>query len=492
MNSLLRRVRESVEESINLSRPATILVLLLIVAGLATRIGFLVLHGNRTIGSFSGVGDQERYIALADSVFQGRGLSYFNHPTALRPPVYPLLLAGSHVIFGHSYPFVVRFLQFLIGIVVAYICLLIAQDLFGKKPLVGLSATAIALALPSLILISAELQTEQLATLLTTLFLMFLIAEIERNESYSVRLGICSGLATLLRFNCAILVVIGAAICLWSKRSLKEASVLCFVAALIVAPWIVRNAVVFQGKILFSSHGGINLLEGVLTPDGRAQSGESERIRAEVGWLHSDIEVNDPHRNLFSSEPQLDRQADLAAIAAWKNLGWKSAVTLSLKKTLRFWFSTDQMIETNSFSTLNRRLRAVGVLVYWIVLAFAITGWCYLYSSSRTVALTLGFYVLFFTLAHLPFVMNTRLRIPFADPLIAILAGRGFVASVERIRQSFTREPDLKPNRERDLTSQMHEPTHIRSKTAAIGRREATNRRGDLGSRGVGRTMVAI
>jgi 4-amino-4-deoxy-L-arabinose transferase-like glycosyltransferase len=246
---------------------------------------------------------------------------------------------------------------------------------------------------------------------------MFLIAEIEGNESYSVRLGICSGLATLLRFNCAILVVIGAAICLWSKRSLKEASVLCFVAALIVSPWIVRNAVVFQGKILFSSHGGINLLEGVLTPDGRAQSGETERIRAEVGWLHSDIEVNDPHRNLFSSEPQLDRQADLAAIAAWRNLGWKSAVTLSLKKTLRLW--------------------------------------CYLYSSSRTVALTLGFYVLFFTLAHLPFVMNTRLRIPFADPLIAILAGGGFVASVERIRQSCTREPDLKPNRERDHTSQM-------------------------------------
>jgi hypothetical protein len=47
MNSL-RGVRESVEESRNQGRPATILLLLLILVGLATRMGFLRLHGNRT------------------------------------------------------------------------------------------------------------------------------------------------------------------------------------------------------------------------------------------------------------------------------------------------------------------------------------------------------------------------------------------------------------------------------------------------------------
>src|SRR5215469_7652239 len=32
------------------------------------------------------------------------------------------------------------------------------------------------------------------------------------------------------------------------------------------------------------------------------------------------------------------------------------------------------------------------------------------------------FYLVFVTAAHLPFVMNTRLRIPFAEPLLVVLA----------------------------------------------------------------------
>ena len=75
----------------------------------------LVLSGNRAVGSFSGVGDQIRYLTLADSVFQGRGLTYPGQPTALRPPVYPYLLAGFHFAFGSHYLLAMRLLQFLVG-----------------------------------------------------------------------------------------------------------------------------------------------------------------------------------------------------------------------------------------------------------------------------------------------------------------------------------------------------------------------------------------
>jgi hypothetical protein len=36
------------------------------------------------------------------------------------------------------------------------------------------------------------------------------------------------------------------------------------------------------------------------------------------------------------------------------------------------------------------------------------------------------FYAVGFTLLHLPFVMNTRLRIPLMEPLIIVLAGVGW------------------------------------------------------------------
>jgi 4-amino-4-deoxy-L-arabinose transferase-like glycosyltransferase len=422
-----------------------LLGLLLLFAGLGARIGLLILHGNHVVGSLSGVGDQERYIALADSVFQGRGLSYYGQPTALRPPIYPLLLAASHVLFGSYYPFAVRLFQSLSGFAVAYVCMLISKNLFGDRVCVGVCAGGAALALPTLIFISTELQTEQLATFLTIVFLLFVVGALQGKAHCAVGMGISSGLATLMRFNCAILVIIGALICIWPKRSLRDAGVVCLVSGLIISPWIVRNAVQFHGEILFSSHGGINLLEGVVTPDGRAQNGEDERLRAVLGWLHTDIEGNNPHRNLFPSEPQLDRRAKDVAIVTWKNLGWRSAVPLLLKKTTNLWFSTDQIMDTSSFSIFNRILRGVGVVVYWIALTLAIAGWRYLYSSSRMVALTFAFYVLFVTLAHLPFVMNSRIRIPFFDPLICILAAGGFVLLFEKVQRKLSRRRQTSP-----------------------------------------------
>ena len=395
-------------------------------SGLALRFVVLFLSGNRQVGPFSGVGDQIRYSTLADSINEGRGFTYAGQPTALRPPLYPLLLAASHSVFGSNYLLAVRIFQFLIGIAVAYLCFLVADGLFGI--VAGAMAAAIALSLPTLVFISVELQTEQLAAFLTLLFLRSLLGETQRKKNAALGMGVTSGLVSLVRFNGAILPIVGAFICLWSRRSLRHAVVVCIVAGLLLFPWIVRNAEVFHGSVFFSTHGGINLLEGVLTPDGRAQNGEGELIRQKIGWLHTDIEVNSPHRLLFPDEDQLDKQARIAAIAAWQDLDWKSVFRLLSRKVFNFWLSTDQLFGTKSFSPTQRKLRVAGVVVYWIVLVLAIVGWIQLFFSSRDLAITILCYAVIVTAAHLPFVMNTRLRIPFFDPLLTILAAGGFLA----------------------------------------------------------------
>jgi len=409
--------------------------------GLAVRIALVFLSGNRQISPFSGVGDQIRYLTLEDSILHGQGFSYAGQPTALRPPLYPLFLAAMHIAFGSHYLLAMRVFQLFIGIAVAYVCFLLAKNLFGIEA--GAMAGAIALVLPTLLLISVELQTEQFATLLTVLFLLFFLREIQKKNNGAVGMGITSGLAALIRFNCAILAIIGTITCLWLRRSLKDGLLVSLVAGLIVAPWIVRNVQVFHGKVLYSSHGGINLLEGVLTPDGRAQNGEDERVRAAVGWLHTDIEQNNSHRLLFASEEQLDRQARGAAIDAWKNLSWHSRFKLLGMKIVTFWFSKDQLLDSSSFSPAQRKLRAIGVMIYWSVLALALVGWVRLRSSSRIAAFVIAFYVVVVTSAHLPFVMNTRLRIPFIDPLLAVLAGGGFCFLICKFQQRRERSEAL-------------------------------------------------
>jgi 4-amino-4-deoxy-L-arabinose transferase-like glycosyltransferase len=413
-----------------------IIVLIIALLGLSVRTALLFLAGNRQISPLSGVGDQVRYLTLADSVFQGRGLTYYGQPTAIRGPLYPLLLAGSHIVFGSHYFVMMRVFQFLIGIAVAFLCFRLATKLFGIEA--GAMSGAIALALPTLMFISSELQTEQFAAFLTILFLFFFLGEIQGRTNRAIGMGISSGLAALIRFNCAILAIVGAVSCLWSRR-IKSAVVVFLVSGLVVSPWIVRNLRVFHGKVLFSSVQGMTLLIGVLAPEGRAQNGEDERVRASVGWLHSDIEQNDPHRLLFPSEDQLNKQARVAAISVWRSLPWRSRVNLLARKIVTFWLSTDQLLETGSVKRAQRKLRAAGVIAYWSVLALALLGWVSLLSSSRDLAFAVAFYVVAITAAHLPFPMNTRLRIPFFDPLLAVLAGGGFyllICKYHRARQS--------------------------------------------------------
>ena len=335
-------------------------------SGLVLRLIVLFTSGNREIGTFSGVGDQIRYLTLADSIGKGWGFTYAGQPTALRSPVYPLLLAAFHWIFGSQYLLAMRTLQFLIGVAVAHFCFMIGTRLFGISA--GAMAGAIALSLPTLVFISAELQTEQVATLLTIVFVYFLLGETLKTKHAAFGAGASSGLLSLLRFNGAVLVVIGALACLWPRRNFKHALVLCGVAGLILSPWIIRNAKAFHGKAFFSTHGGINLLEGVLTPDGRAQNGEDDLVRQRVGWLHTDIEVNSPSRLSYPSEDRLDKQARAAAFVAWSELDWKSRVQLLSGKILRFWLSTDQLLDTKSFSGTQQKLRMA---------AFLLTGSCW-------------------------------------------------------------------------------------------------------------------
>lgn len=60
-----------------------------------------------------------------------------------------------------------------------------------------------------------------------------------------------------------------------------------------------------------------------------------------------------------------------------------------------------------------------------VVLAFAFRGIVHLRKTQPKVAFLFILYAVGFTILHLPFVMNTRLRIPLMEPLIIILAGVG-------------------------------------------------------------------
>ncbi|HKT11370.1 MAG TPA: glycosyltransferase family 39 protein [Terriglobia bacterium] len=393
----------------------------LILLAFLTRVFVAVYPGRQLATPWSGGNDTPAYVALAHSLVAGQGLSYYGMPSAIRPPIYPMFLAVNLLLFGNSFPVVVRLLQFGAGILTAVVCWLIARKLWGEeRALVGFAA---AMALPTQIFFTGELLTECFAAFISSVFLLLIADTAIAERRNAILAGVLIGIGTLLRFNLIVLGIVFFFVLLSRvgfKRSVAPTALAAVTSLLILTPWLIRNRIAFHGSVFLSSQTGVNLAQGVLTPDGRAQRGEIETLKKTMGWVHEQIEVNSPDRLKLPDEGTLNRQTMQLIPGIWRQEG-PGAPFLMLRKLGYFWLSTDQAFDTRLFSPKVRIIRACGVLFYWSVLSFAIFGWFKLKVSQPSMAAAFLIFAATVTVFHLPFVMNTRIATPFIAPLVCIL-----------------------------------------------------------------------
>jgi len=416
----------------------------LLLLGVIVRIFIVALPGSALRTPWGGGGDTPAYVLLAQNLLAGKGYTYAGQPTAYRAPVYPFLLAASMKVFGAHALAAVRWLQFLAGLFTVYLCSAIAGMIFGrsaKKP-----ALIVALFFPTLIIMTGEILTEALATLVSAVFLYLLVRFFER-PSWAILTGLAAvvGLATLDRFNMALFgFVVLWAVIFWKipMPKWKAAALTILLPGLIISPWLIRNYVVFHGAFVLSTEGGPTAAMGILAPQGRARPGDSERLVAALGWLPPmELETNDPSRLRLTDEADLSRQAWKVTFELWRKTGW-ALVPLTIEKLGYFWLSTDQLLSTDSFRPIVRAARSAGVLFYWLLLALGIAGWFKLREVRPELAHIFLFYAIVVTILHIPFNMNTRLRMPFIDPWLAALAGAGLLMAAERLGFQFLRGGD--------------------------------------------------
>jgi len=416
----------------------------LLLLGVTARILIVALPGSAPRTPWGGGGDTPAYVLLAHNLLAGKGYAYAGQPTAYRAPVYPILLAASMKVFGSHALAAVRWLQFLAGLLTVYLCSAIAGMIFSKsarKP-----ALIVALFFPTLIIMTGEILTEALAMLVSAVFL-YLLVRFSAKPTWAVltALAAVTGLATLDRFNMALFgFVVLWAVILWKipMPKWKAAALTIILPGLIISPWLIRNYIVFHGAFVLSTEGGPTAAMGILAPQGRARPGDSERLVAALGWLPPmALETNDPSRLRLTDEADLSRQAWKVTFELWRKAGW-ALVPLTIDKLGYFWLSTDQLLSTDSFRPIVRAARSAGVLFYWLLLALGIAGWFRLRAVSPQLAHIFLFYAIVVTILHVPFNMNTRLRMPFIDPWLAVLAGAGLLMAAERIGFQFLRGGD--------------------------------------------------
>lgn len=379
-------------------------------------------------------GDAPYYVLLASNIAGGRGYSYAGMPSAFRPPVYPLFLAGMIRLAGRAAFALVRFLQLLLGLLAVGLLARLASRIFN--PAAGRASLLVGLFLPTIVFFPSELMTETFAILFTVIFLILLL---EPSAEFDARragwIGGVVGVATLLRFNFGALGMVAAGAVVerkgW-KRAVGPLAAMAVVFLIVLAPWMGRNALVF-GRPLLGTQGGLNALQGILAPQGRAQPGEAARVRAVSGWVAGDLETNNASRIALGPEPRLDHRAWQEAWKAWKAAGW-NIVPVELEKLGYFWLSTDQLFSTTDFPPLLRVLRAIAVFISWGGLLLALFGWRALARAHRREAWLLATYAAVITVIHLPFVMTSRYRIPFISPVVILLAGAGLLDLYRRFR----------------------------------------------------------
>ena len=404
----------------------TRLYLPLVALGILAHLAIMVIPGNSILTPWSGGGDVLTYVLLARNLVSGYGYSYAHVPTAWRTPGYPLFIAGAMEIFGTHFVIAVRCLQGLLALLAAYLCMRASRIFFGETAArVSLLA---ALFFPTLIYFSGELLSESLSAFFLALFL-WLFAEDGSNPRWSttVGMGLAIGLGALVRPNLAAIGALGVVGSWLARRSVRTrlgaAGLLSLCAIFVFMPWIARNYHVF-GKFVVTTKTGTDALTGTLNPEWRILPGWEDRERALIGHiLPNEVETNAPSRVALGSEIDLDRKCWQVTRQLWSEMSWGEWVRVTLGKWATYWLSLDQLLHPGQISRVNRFLHSSAVLFYWLLLVMACIGWRRLKETHPQIAIALLGYVVLMTVLHTPFGMDTRIRAPLIDPLIATLAG---------------------------------------------------------------------
>ena len=234
---------------VSASRPGFARWLVAIAAGgLAVRLLYVLAFTPHLRGE----GDSRYYHELAILLGDGQGFADPGNgtPTALHPPLFPLLLALPSWLGLDSWQ-AQRVIVSLVGTATIVVVGLVARRLAGDRA--GLFAAALAAAYPVLIAADGAVMSETLLGLLVALVVY--VAYGEPSVRRGISLGALIGLAALTRGEALLLLLFLV------RRPRKEVLAMVLTAVVVLAPWTIRNLTTFDKPVALSTNEG-NLIAG--------------------------------------------------------------------------------------------------------------------------------------------------------------------------------------------------------------------------------------
>jgi 4-amino-4-deoxy-L-arabinose transferase-like glycosyltransferase len=167
----------------------------ILIAGFLLRLILLIASSSTELQ----IGDERQYVQLAANLVHGEGFALQpGRPTSMRPPLYPLFIAGIWSLVGHESLQAVRGAQVVLSLLITVGVYVLALRLFDRRT--ALIASAIICFYPSFLFSGVLLLTEVLFTLLLVLFvLQYHYLMLRPSAAIAVSTGATLGLAALTR-----------------------------------------------------------------------------------------------------------------------------------------------------------------------------------------------------------------------------------------------------------------------------------------------------
>jgi 4-amino-4-deoxy-L-arabinose transferase-like glycosyltransferase len=257
--SRLRDLFDSLE-----ARPGQVLVAILALA-LVVRVAVILAEPG-----YEPTFDSADYDRHARSIADGDGfpesvMAANGGPSAFRPPLYPYMLGAVYAVLGADTGIEGgRVLGALIGVLVVYLIYLVGANLWGRR--VGIVSALVAAVFPPLVLLNAALLSEPIFIALELGIVLAVLAARRAGGDWrwAALAGVLCGLAALTRSNGSLIALLAAggvwvALPRFSLRGLAAPVAVLLAAVLTVAPWTVRNTVVFDRFVPTSTQSGFAL-----------------------------------------------------------------------------------------------------------------------------------------------------------------------------------------------------------------------------------------
>lgn len=390
--------------------------------------------------------DSTAYSRIAAYLFEtGR----YGTPAQTSPsdwsPGLPLMVAALYTVLGEASETAARLLIALLGTAMVLFTFLIGRRVGGVAA--GLIAAALVATYPTYIENNGQLLSEPLAAFLLSGGLLAMLWAAERRRIAAWLLpGLVFGALTLTRPEYQAITFAFAVLALWRVwrdaglvRGVAAAAIMVLAAALVVAPWMVRNRIVLDKWVPVSTGGGKALFVATYLPGlGRQVPTKRELMRQ---YLGAEDPITTDELRAQQMQPLLNRVAekypDMPRDEALGRIGRENLTRYATEQpaayarmsALKFWNvwerGSSPYMRDAGWVAYHRILLVAGMVGLVVLALAARTRWQALLLACPIAAIS----VLGTILLAVP-----RRQVPLI-PLIAVFAAVALVWAFARIRE---------------------------------------------------------